>query len=1421
MRYPISILLILAYSYCSATDFIAVASGNWNGSGVWSTDGVTPITCVTCVAGTDYPGSSDDAWTNGFSITINQAYSVRDLMVENVSGSIVFGTNILTVNGAMLGWSGGLGGSPTITSNNVFTGTSRLIFTAQDLSNAGEGNLSSNEVISYWNHSTPIVIAQFNLTQSAYLSTGVSNNNLLFTNQFNLQSGTLTIASSVNQIRVSNNFFLGVNSLLNTSKPLVGASGISSKMNLIQLSSGSQINFTGTNTVLNANTVRLIGTSVLNFSSSGSNFTNGWWYQTLTPNLFDISTSSAIRFNAIGDQVIPAVTYGRLLMAGSGNRTLSTSGTLTVNGDMSIGSSNTFISSFNSNAINIKSNLVNNGTWSATQNVIFSGTSGQTISGSSIITFGGGILISNTSGTVSLSGIGADINGEFNIGSGSIFSPSSQTVNLSANLVVDGTLTASTGTFIFDGVTTISGAGSINFQNIQITGELTSLSGNLSVGGNFIDNGTFNSNGGTVVFSGTSTQSISGSSSTDFENIQISNTSSTVSVSSSKNLIGIITLDDNTSFNAGGNLTLISNASGDATVAAIPSTASFTGNVIYQRYFDDALTGRFRNFGLPVPGNVSDLTAAGLKTTFNPYSYDETEAGLVDYGWNLETSSLLDTKGYTIYMYGDGDVPATVNFTGALNTGDVNLPVTYTDSDATPGDVNDGWNFVNNPYASTIDWGAAGWTKTGVNATCAVWNGLTYDYLTGAPGDYISSGQSFWVQTNSASPVLVATQSVKSNQSKGFLRALPDQDWLKVIVTKDGYSDIAHIKFREDATIDFDTQYDAFKFQNSIHNISSISNAGNNLAVNALPLEDCNPTVKLDLTNVTVGSHQMTFEGLDKLIAGYEIILNDNFLTTSSVITGSTVYSFEVTADVLSYGANRFELEFNSIIVDNTIIPVYNAINECDSEYVSFELSNVQNGLYYQVKNELGNSISTEAVAIDGIAELRVNKSDLNSNNLLSVFVSGRNPCSGEAVFSDIINFNLESIPEIVETHGAVTCPGNTETIIISASGAPLGGSYKWYSSYLGSALIGETNETLELNGINSSTMYYVSAVGVNGCEGEKVPVKVDVQSIQNPEVINGYYCSGKTVTLEASGASTGQQYLWYSDFSDLTPLAITDLGIYETEVIYNSQWYYVSITNNSGCESERIPVYAEVIDVYLTPPTVLSSSVCVGGQIELIASGAEAEMEYRWYENETDQNSIQGESSSIFTTTFLEETTTYFVSVINSIGCESEKTEVNAIIDNLSVPSINVEGTSLSVDVIADNYQWYYNDKPIEGATSYIIDIDSPGTYFVEVNKGECNVRSLDYLHVITGISRSNELKDFVIYPNPVDTRLFINDIKNTLLKAELYDLAGNRIFSNDDLVNYNGIYYFKTLQLKKGMYMLSILTLDDQLITLKVVKN
>ncbi|MCP2043061.1 T9SS type A sorting domain-containing protein [Pontibacter sp. HSC-36F09] len=87
----------------------------------------------------------------------------------------------------------------------------------------------------------------------------------------------------------------------------------------------------------------------------------------------------------------------------------------------------------------------------------------------------------------------------------------------------------------------------------------------------------------------------------------------------------------------------------------------------------------------------------------------------------------------------------------------------------------------------------------------------------------------------------------------------------------------------------------------------------------------------------------------------------------------------------------------------------------------------------------------------------------------------------------------------VTRTCGIITQPTASSisrcgagSISMSATGAPVGGSYKWYSAPTGGSLLSSTATYTNPN-LTATTTYYVSAVNADGCESERTPVSATI----------------------------------------------------------------------------------------------------------------------------------------------------------------------------------------------------------------------------------------------------------------------------------------------------------------------------------------
>ena len=229
-------------------------------------------------------------------------------------------------------------------------------------------------------------------------------------------------------------------------------------------------------------------------------------------------------------------------------------------------------------------------------------------------------------------------------------------VDLSTNnpaLTVSGTMT--------NAATINQGSG-----NITVTGALTNSgtlnlgSGNLTLNGNYSNSGTYTQSTGTTTFSGT-TQSLTDSGNgTTFNAVTFSG-NATKTLSSGAFAIsatGVLTLSGTSTILAAGTslLTLNSNASSSASIAAIPTGCSITGTVTVQRYVTGGAIA-YRGYRL-----ISSPVYAATVSPNNVYSINFLTTSSFVTGPSGTTNGFTATGNPSVYLWKESVAPSFTSF---------------------------------------------------------------------------------------------------------------------------------------------------------------------------------------------------------------------------------------------------------------------------------------------------------------------------------------------------------------------------------------------------------------------------------------------------------------------------------------------------------------------------------------------------------------------------------------------------------------------------------------------------------------------------------------------------------------------------------------------------------------------------------------
>lgn len=718
-----------------------------------------------------------------------------------------------------------------------------------------------------------------------------------------------------------------------------------------------------------------------------------------------------------------------------------------------------------------------------------------------------------------------------------------------------------------EGDFSVSGSGTVTFP------------GTLHLLGDLLTNGTLSFDQDAILsFEGSSAQSISGSTDISVNTIQVSN-SSGVSVNGTVLLDGTLTLlDASAVFDADGSgsgvfVVRSTGVSSGGRIAELPTPANFTGNVTIQRFINGPDDWRYLAFPLasgmvdqwqddfPVTGDFTDPSPNNVdgvvdQTEPSIYSYNASSQSWVAVGSGGATGStaLSGTTGYSVYTYHTGNF--TISVTGSINKGDVSIPL---------GTASEGWNLIPNPMPSPIDWdnivpslplnlNDAIYLRTANNIFSSYVGGVATSAPFGGWTGEVAIGQSFWVQSTGATSLTVS-ESAKTSEAYQFLRAEQPTDYFRVTLQSSAQKDDAVIRFHADATKNMDARFDAVKWRNGCTtcvNISSFNTATDPLkdfAINTVPvIGNCTDTVWLRIRDVKPGQHSITFTELDKLLLPYSIKLVDKFTGNEMLIKEGSVYTFQVTSDVNSYGASRFRLDLKSA-VDKELSLAFEDPKLCDDQSVKLHLKNAPSGVRFQLmsgENAISDLVSAPT---GGDITFDVSRQALQTgNNVLNVHAVTADGCDNHT-FSEAYTYYFDDPSPALETTGGLHC-GEGE-VTLQAQGAPANGYYKWYEGDVSEPLQSGVEGSYTTPSLSKTKEYFVSVVNASGCESEKTKVEATIVYIDKPVIdVQG--------NILHSSSLTGNQ--WYKD----DVLLEGETG--NTLMVNESGSYTVAVSSPEGC---------------------------------------------------------------------------------------------------------------------------------------------------------------------------------------------------------------------------------------------------------------
>lgn len=919
-----------------------------------------------------FSGTSTQMYVNNGVISNKVNFTIANNAIVDAGTSTFTGTGNFTLNGAGTLKTAHIDGiSSTVSSGNIvlsgtrtFTAGATIIYNGSVTQNIGNGfPVDVNLVI----NNTAGVLLSAPLTINA-------------TRTLTLQAGSLSIGSNTLTLNGFTSVTAGDLAANSTSTLVIGGTGAlgtipfsagTTQLGALTLgrSSGSatlgtnlditnSLTLTDGNFIINNRTLTLSGTSVfsgtgrlsgntstivvlngtgslgsLNFASGGNSIhtltmdRSGSGAATIASNL-TINNNLNLNNGALTTSGILTMNTGSTIIRTSDNGTISSTPTaqssynVTYHSALTTGTELPSLSTALNNLTidpNAGSVIVNSG---ATVNGSLFLTSGSLNNGSNNITMASGSIIQRTNGSISNAPAGSNYD--------VIYAASNTT----------GPEVPSSGT-------------ALNNLTINL-GATVTANATISLNGNWINNGSYTAGTHTVIFTG-SAKSISGTNS-NFNNLTLGSSAS-VSLASSQNLRGTLTLGTTSNFTTTGQtFTLVSDASRTARIAALGTGASITGTITAQRFIP-AAPGRYTyHLSSPVSNAPVSNWQAGAPTNgiyiTGPFTGASnpgngiTSTSVVMQNFNASTgayanyptgsnSEILNPRvGYRVFVRDGGTSQApttsakTISVTGTPNTGTQVFTLGYSATGGV-GSNPGGWNFLGNPYPSNItaNLNATGWTKSGLAQNAVyIWDAdaQTYVSCNGGTGSCtIPSSQGFWVQRSSSGGSLSANENVKIDDATAPIFRMSSSSEKMIITLLNNPTNIsnkAYLALDPQSTDNFDGEFDAYKLDNTPgFSISptavSVATKSNGLfySINTIPAIEETDTIPLYIVTRT-GNNTLDFS--EQTLASVEnIYLVDDLIGSVTDIKANPLYNFNASSDTNTQrGRFKLVLTRNSII---------------------------------------------------------------------------------------------------------------------------------------------------------------------------------------------------------------------------------------------------------------------------------------------------------------------------------------------------------------------------------------------------------------------------------------------------------------------------------------------------------------------------
>ncbi|WP_183566772.1 gliding motility-associated C-terminal domain-containing protein [Mucilaginibacter sp. SP1R1] len=240
----------------------------------------------------------------------------------------------------------------------------------------------------------------------------------------------------------------------------------------------------------------------------------------------------------------------------------------------------------------------------------------------------------------------------------------------------------------------------------------------------------------------------------------------------------------------------------------------------------------------------------------------------------------------------------------------------------------------------------------------------------------------------------------------------------------------------------------------------------------------------------------------------------------------------------------------------------------------------------------------------------------------------------------------------VVSNANVTVCPGSSA---IFAAQAVTGVTVNWYANATGGTPL-FTGNNYTTAALTATTSFYAEAVAGGTCVSTtRTKVTATISPLPATPTLtaaNATICDGDVAVLSISNPVAGQTYNWYSTATGGTSV-FTGTN-FTSAALHANTIYYAEAVNASGCaSSSRVQATVTVQPKPADPVLAINNSTVSAGQTATITvTNAQTGITYNWYTSAAAATPVF--TGNPFLTPQLFSNTTYYVSAVNSTGCQS-----------------------------------------------------------------------------------------------------------------------------------------------------------------------